>query len=222
MHAQLAQLAMSVGDHDGAAQHADIAVPILRRLHADDDARALLLIRFMNTLLGGDPDAAEAMLVELEAESADPRLGSQMAMMPARAELALARGDVGGGLRFFDEALTSVAPVEGLEFDGLSPWVLLAASASLVARVRYGSTPADRRRAVELRDLLVEQHLEHSDGGDLPYLDFPLNGVLVAAVGRLGGVRGDARTPRGRRTPARDRRPVGLQPQLPGDVLGAR
>ena len=87
------------------------------------------------------------------------------------------------GLRFFDEAVTSVAPVEGLEFNGLSPWVLLAASASLVARVRYGSTPTDRVRAVELRDMLVEQHLDHSEGDDLPYLDFPLNGVLVAAVG---------------------------------------
>src|SRR5204862_268045 len=83
------------------------------------------------------------------------------------------RGDVPAGLRFFDEALTSVAPVEGLEFNGLSPWVLLAASGSLAARVRYGSTPTDRRRAVELRDLLVEQHLDHSEGGDLPYLDFP-------------------------------------------------
>ena len=37
--------------------------------------------------------------------------------------------------------------MEGLEFGGLSPWVLLAASGSLVARVRYGSSPADRRRA---------------------------------------------------------------------------
>ncbi len=183
LHAQLAQLAMSAGDHETAAKHADIAVPILRKLHADDDARALLLIAFMNTLLDGDPEGAEAMLAELEAESADPRLGSQMAMAAARAELALARGDVASGLRSFDEALTSVAPIEGLEFSGISPWVMLAASGSLVARVRYGSTPADRHRAVELRDLLVEQHLGHSNSADLPYLDFPLNGVLVAAVG---------------------------------------
>ena len=49
--------------------------------------------------------------------------------------------------------------------------------------MRYGSAPADRLRAVELRDLLVEQHLDHSEGGDLPYLDLPLNGVLLAAVG---------------------------------------
>jgi predicted ATPase/DNA-binding SARP family transcriptional activator len=183
LHGQLAQLAMSSGDHDSAARHADIAVPILRRLHADDDARSLLLIAFMNTLLDGDLDGAEEMLAELEAESADPRLGSQMALCAARAELALVRGDVPTGLRYFDDALTSVAPVEGLEFAGMSPWVMLAASGSLVARVRYGSTPADRVRAAELRDLLVDQHLEHADSGDLPYLDFPLNGVLVAAVG---------------------------------------
>jgi predicted ATPase/DNA-binding SARP family transcriptional activator len=183
LHAQLAQLAMSAGDHDTAAQHADIAVPILRRLHADDDARSLQLIAFMNTLLDGDPEGAEAMLAELEDENADARLGSQMAMAAARAELAVSRGDIAAGLRFFDDALTSVAPVEGLEFDGISPWVMLAAAASLVARVRYGSSPADRARAVELRDVLVDQHLGHVEDGSLPYLDFPLNGVLVAAVG---------------------------------------
>ena len=192
LHAQLAQLAMSAGDHDSAARHADIAVPILRRLHADDDARALQLIAVMNTLLDGDPDTAERMLAELEGETADARLGSQMALAAARAELALARGDVPNGLRFFDEALTSVAPVEGLEFDGLSPWVLLAASASLVARVRYGTTQADRLRAVELRDMLVEHHLDHSEGGDMPYLDFPLNGVLVASVGAWATCQEDA------------------------------
>ena len=182
LHAQLAQLAMSAGDHESAARHADIAVPILRRLHADDDARSLQLIAFMNNLLDGDPDAAEAMLADLEGEPADARLGSQMAMAAARAELALARGDVAAGLRYFDQALTSVAPVEGLEFNGLSPWVLLAASGSLVARVRYGSSPADRRRAVELLDVLMQHHLDAAEG-ELPYLDFPLNGVLVAAVG---------------------------------------
>ena len=192
LHAQLAQLGMSVGDHESATRHADIAVPILRRLHADDDARSLQLIAFMNTLLDGDPDAAEAMLADLEGESVDARLSSQMGVAAARAELALARGDVSAGLRFFDEALTSVAPIEGFEFNGISPWVLLAAAGSLVARVRYGSTPADRRRAVELRDLLAQHHLDHVADGELPYLDFPLNGVLVAAVGAWAACEEDA------------------------------
>jgi predicted ATPase/DNA-binding SARP family transcriptional activator len=183
LHAQLAQLGMSAGDHEEASRHAAIAVPILRRLHADDDARSLQLIAFMNTLLDGDTDAAESMLVDLEGEPADARMGSQMGMAAARAELALARGDVATGLRFFDQALTSVAPIEGLEFNGISPWVLLAASGSLVARVKYGSTAADRRRTLELRDILTQPHLEQTDDGELPYLDFPLNGVLVAAVG---------------------------------------
>jgi hypothetical protein len=106
-----------------------------------------------------------------------------MALMAARAEIALARGDVATGLRLYDEAVDSVARVEGIEFGGLSPWVMLAASASLVARVSVGSTVEDRRRAAELRDILLEQHIGGDTGGALPYLDFPLNGVLVAAIG---------------------------------------
>ena len=38
--------------------------PSCGRLHADDDARSLQLIAFMNNLLDGDPDA-EAMLADL-------------------------------------------------------------------------------------------------------------------------------------------------------------
>ena len=85
-----------VGDHDTAARHADVAIPILRRLHADDDARSLRLIGVMNTLLDGDTDTAASMLADLEGESADARLGSQMGLTAAWAELALARGDVTG------------------------------------------------------------------------------------------------------------------------------
>ena len=196
LHAQLSQLAMSVGDHDTAARHADVAIPILRRLHADDDARSLRLIAVMNTLLDGDTDTAASMLADLEGESADARLGSQMGLTAAWAELALARGDVPAGLRLFDEALMSVAPTEGLDFGGLrlSPWVLLAASGSLVARVRYGTTPADRRRAIELRDLLMEHYVDAALDGELPYPDFPLNGVLLAAVGVWAAERRGPRT----------------------------
>jgi hypothetical protein len=52
-----------------------------------------------------------------------------------------------------------------------------------VARVRHGSTTADERRAVELRDLLLTEGTDDSSPFGRPFQDFPLTGVLLAAVG---------------------------------------
>jgi hypothetical protein len=182
LHAQLAQLAMVLGDHAGAAQHAEVAWPILVQLHADDDARAMRVGSAMLPLLQGDLAAAQRILDEVTDDGRESQLGSQMILLAARAELELARGDVQAGLRLFDDAVASVA-VDGLDFGGLSPWVLIAASGSLVARVRHGSTAADERRALEMRDLLLTEGTDESSPFGRPFQDFPLTGVLLAAVG---------------------------------------
>ena len=219
LHSQLAQLAMSRGDHRTAAEHAAVAWPLLRRMHADDDARSVRALEAMNDLLEGRLDEAERTIDEIARDGAEAKLGSQMVLFAARAELALARGQIDDGLRLFDEALASVERFEGVDFGGLSPWVMLAASGSLVARVRFGTTAADAARAAELSGMLVRESGTVIDG-DLPFSDFPLNGVLVAALGAYLVRPGSAARARGRRTPARPRRPLGLQPQLPDDVVG--
>ena len=173
---------MVLGDHAGAAEHAEAAWPILVRLHADDDARAMRVGSAMLPLLEGDLATAERILDEITDDGREAVLGSQMILLAARAELELARGDVQAGLRLFDEAVASVV-VDGLDFGGLSPWVLIAASGSLVARVRYGSTAADERRALEMRDLLMTEGTDESSPFGRPFQDFPLTGVLLAAVG---------------------------------------
>ncbi len=183
LHGQLSQLALGRGEHRTAADHAARAWPLLRRLHAEDEARAMRVATAMAPLVEGDLDTAERILDELAAEHREPQLGSQMILLAGRAEVALARGEIERGLSLFDEALASVVPLEHVDMGGLSPWVLLAASGSLVARVRHGSTEADARRAVELRDLLLDQHAEAPIDVELPYEDYPLNGVLMAAVG---------------------------------------
>ena len=182
LHAQLAQLAMVLGDHAGAAEHAEAAWPILIRLHADDDARSMRVATALLPMLAGDLATAKRILDEITDDGVETKLGSQMILLGVRGELELARGDISAGLRLFDEALDSVAGDE-LDFGGLSPWVLLAASASLVARVRHGSTAEDERRALELCDQLLTRFGDTSVGGGVPYQDLPLNGVLLAAVG---------------------------------------
>jgi predicted ATPase/DNA-binding SARP family transcriptional activator len=190
LHGQLAQLALEVGDYRTAGDHASVAAPILERLGAVDDARAMRAATALWPMQQGDFVGAERIIDSLD-HGLEVKLGSQMIVLSARAELALASGDVDAGLRLFDDALASVQPIEGMDLGGISPWVLIAASGALVARIRHGTTPADDERARELAGILVEQEYGARVDNDLPYQDFPLNGVLLAALGswalRYGG-----------------------------------
>ena len=64
---------------------------------------------------------------------------------------------------------------------GATPWLLLAAAGSLVARVHH-EPPGPSPRADELRTLLVER-TGIGGSGRLVFQDFPLNGVLLVALG---------------------------------------
>ncbi len=180
LHAELSQLAMVTGDHREAARHAELAWPPLMRMHAVDDARSLRIGTALAPLIDGDLDACERILDEVEAGSEGTQMGSRMVLPAARAEVALARGDVEGGLGLFEDALAAVSDVELPEL-GMTPWVLIAASATLVARVRH-LTGTDDPRSVELRDLLVDGS-GFADRGVLVITDLPLNGVLLVALG---------------------------------------
>ena len=177
--AQLAQLAMALGDHREAARHAERAWPLLMRLHAVDDARTLRVATALAPLVDGDLDEAERILDELGAHPEAAQMGSRMAVLGTWAELSLARGDVEEGLRLFDEAVASVvdAEVPGV---GLTPWVLLAAAGAIAARVHHVSGPDPR--SVELRDLLTARTVLVG-GTSLAFSDLPLNGVLLVALG---------------------------------------
>jgi hypothetical protein len=174
---------MTVGEYRTAGEHAAVAWPILARLHADDDARSMRISTAIWPMVEGDLETAGRIIDAVADDGMETKLGSQMVLLAARAELALAGGDVDTGLRLYDEALDSVRPVEGLDLGGISPWVLIAASGSLVARVRHGRTDADEARARELVGVLVEQEYGARVDNELPYQDFPLNGVLLAALG---------------------------------------
>ena len=177
---QLAQLAMWTGDHHEAARYAELAWPMLVALHAHDDARSLRLYTAMAPLLDGDDAECERILDEVDRMTDAGQVASRMVMLAGRAELALARGDVRDGLARYDAALDSVLQLPQGQAMAVTPWLLLAASGSLVAHVlhacrrggdRPGSGPArPAGRAT-------------AAGGNLPYVDLPLNGVPVVAVG---------------------------------------
>ncbi len=180
LHSELSQLAMVMGDHREAARHAEIAWPTLLRLHAVDDARSMRISTALSALIEGDLDACERILDEVDVIADGAQMGSRMVLKAARAEVALARGDVETGLRIFDEAVAAVSDAE-LPGIGLTPWVLFAAGGALVARVHHVAGPQDAR-ADELRDLLVDG-TGFLASGALTFTDLPLNGVLTVALG---------------------------------------
>lgn len=179
LHAELSQLAMTSGDHHRAARHAEVAWPLLERIHSVTDAYSLQVATAIAPLLDGDVAEAERLLETFGPPDGDSaQMGARLTWCVAQAELALAKGDPGEAIARYDAAVELVTDVEGGPV--ASPWLAIAASAALVARVRHGG-PGPDPRAEELRDLVA------GDGGSGPvgtlwFTDLPLNGVLLVAL----------------------------------------
>jgi predicted ATPase/DNA-binding SARP family transcriptional activator len=188
LHSELSQLASYRGDHHLAAHHAELAWPMMMRLHAVDDANSLRFTSAASLILDRDVDGAERILDEIGDLPEGGQLGSRMLLIAARSELALARGDVEAGLAGFDRAVDEVLVDLPGWAGGVTPWVLIAASGALTAHVLH-APPGPDPRADELRSLL----LEGAGGGlvGVPTDDLPLSGVLMVAVGAWGLRHGD-------------------------------
>lgn len=180
VHAELSQLAMAVGDHHRAARHAEVAWPLLERMHSVTDAYSLQVATAISPLLDGRVDEAEAILDRFGPPGGEAaQTGARMTWQVARAELALARGRTEEAIRAYDGVVEMVCEPGAGPAD--SPWVALAASAALVGRARHG-TDDDAPRARELRDLVVGPDGRRRPG-TLWFTDLPLNGVLLVALG---------------------------------------
>ncbi|MDR7254132.1 putative ATPase/DNA-binding SARP family transcriptional activator [Nocardioides sp. BE266] len=179
LHAELSQLAMAVGEHERAAEHAAVAWPVLERIHSLTDAYSLQVATAISPLLDGRVEEAEALLETFGPPDGDTaQMGARLTWYAAQAELALAKGDYEEALGRYDAVVGLVTDVEG--GPATSPWLALAASAALVARVRHGSLGPDPR-ADELRDVVAGDS-RLTPEGTLWFTDLPLNGVLLVAL----------------------------------------
>jgi hypothetical protein len=170
---------MAVGEHHLAAEHAEVAWPLLARVHSLTDSYSLRMATAIAPLLDGDLDRAAAMLAEFgEPDGETAQMGARLTWQTAQAELALARGDHAGAIRRYDDIVAMVADADPEA--GINPWLMLAASAALVARARHGVGDADPR-ADELRDILLRSG-EGLPDGSLWFADLPLNGVMLVAL----------------------------------------
>jgi len=183
LQTQKAYLALQRGDHATAAGIAELAVPVLLRLRAFDDALQAEVGVALACILDGDLDRAEKILRDVDAAPRSTVFGSAAIALGARAELQLARGDRGGALDLFERSVTVMRALQfpGAELTGLEPWVVLAESSTLTALVRYASTPTHLTRRDELgASLLRSVRLQLSTEG---MLDYPVAGMALAGLG---------------------------------------
>lgn len=182
LHTQKAFVALQRGDHEVAEEHAALAVPVLNRLRATDDALQALVGVALSAILRGDLGRAREIMREVEAAPRSAVFGSGAMANGARAELALALGDHDSALAAFDTAVEEMRGLRfpGADLTGFEPWVILAESTALTAYVRFAATPPQRRRRDELgRDVRRSaQALLGSPG----QIDYPIAGMTLAAT----------------------------------------
>ncbi|MEV0458757.1 ATP-binding protein [Catellatospora methionotrophica] len=189
MHTMAAQLAMQLGRSEDAAVHAAAALPVLDRLGARDDAIQLRSLLALVRVAAGDLDGAADQLAVLgDPAESDGALAGWLSFDLGNAELALARGDVAAGLAGYGAACRRVRALRmpGIAPTGVEPWVLVAEAATLAAYAYYApdGDPEGAALYAYARDR-ASQVLDP----DHPYLDYPVCGLVLFALGTWGLLR---------------------------------
>jgi len=182
LHTQLAVLDFSAGRHDEAARHAQVAVPLLERLHADDDATSMRISIALTAFHDGDLDEAERILHAVGRPEPKDITGGMLAS-EVRAEILVARGEVDAALRAWRDNIEVMRAVRfpGVETAGDEPWSMVALGTALTAHVRYAATPAQRRTADDLAAQAVTV-LRRVVTGSEAAVDYPVTGIALAGV----------------------------------------
>ncbi len=189
LRTQYAQLAMHLGERDRAREHAQAALPVMRRLGAKDDEvqlRSLLVLCAVSEDRLAD---AEAELERIGTVSDDEVFGGVVRQVGG-AEVALARGDHAGGLRAYRESAASMSALRlpGVPATGLEPWATFGSATALTAHAYY-ATGADEAHGWELFEACRERARRLLELAD-PYLDFPAAGLALFSLGAWGLLRG--------------------------------
>ncbi|MEU9833597.1 BTAD domain-containing putative transcriptional regulator [Streptosporangium sp. NPDC048047] len=194
LNTQLASLHAHLGDSAAAAGHAAEAIPVLERLGAVEDAVQLRAALAMTVLAEGRRDEAARMIDDLEALASrgayqgayQGTYGDTLSVAAARAELALADGDVAEGLRRHRETAETLRNlrIPGAP-GGFPPWVVLGEVVALSALAQYGEGDDGADLFASLRsEILV------AFGPDRAFPDLPVIGMALAGLGLWGLLKG--------------------------------
>ena len=212
LHTVIATLHAQNGHSEDAVHHALAALPVLDRLEATDDAiqtRALLAV---HALAVGRLEEADRWIAEIDGmERHRADFGGAFVLLTARAELALARGQVAEGLGLYRLA---VAELKALTFPGmgaptgLEPWALFGESAATTAYAVHADTGEAVREGTDLYTSLLAKapRVLQPEGWRM---DYPVAGLVLHGLGAWGLLREALPAERGR-APPRARRALRL------------
>ncbi|WP_036553702.1 ATP-binding protein [Nocardioides insulae] len=191
VHTQLAALYAQTGDVSQAARHAGSAVPILERLGDHDDLVELHSLLALSAASEGRVEEASRLLDRMEGLDRSGRFGAVGSLLSARAQLAMAVGRFEEGLVL---ARRSVEEVRAVRFPGgarmgqeriMLPWVIFAEASAVAAYARYGEDSSGEDLYAEL---CAKATLVLVEGRR--FIDFPVTGLLLFALGLWGLLRG--------------------------------
>ncbi|MDT3438046.1 MULTISPECIES: BTAD domain-containing putative transcriptional regulator [unclassified Pseudofrankia] len=190
LHAHLAGLHMQLGHPAIARPHAQAALPVLERLGALDDQIQLRSVLGLCAVAAGRLDEADQHVhtVNRLLES-DNVLGGLLALGTVAGEVALARGDVAAGLAAFRRASTRMRAFvfPGQRPTGVEPWLMFADASLLTALAYHGTGEEIAEGAEVFRGCLART--ERVLGLVDPYLDYPVCGMALFALGVWGLLR---------------------------------
>ena len=183
-HAQLAQLAMHMGDHAAAVGHARAALPVMRRLGAGDDEIQLQALLVLCAIADGRLADAEDELDRVDRiDERTVTFGGIAFRRVCRAELLLASGDFDAGLALYRECAARMREIElpGIVRTGQEPWALFGDAMALAAHAHYAAGD-DEAHGQALFSACRDGALK-AFGQENAHMDHPAAGVVVFALG---------------------------------------
>ncbi|ONI89025.1 hypothetical protein ALI144C_05875 [Actinosynnema sp. ALI-1.44] len=198
---RVGELCLQVGETDEARRHFLAALDIF-----PDDVAAVRLSMILCELHAGDVDSARQWLRSIDGldDSCDdgPDYGGteRSFVIGVRAEILLARGEVGKGLALWRRALTRIDPREGTEYrvasSGVDPLLSQIQAAVVVAHSQHGRVDLVADLAKRLPDRAAWL-LRHPTVRPSPFLrESSVTGALLLAVAMTEIDRAPARAAR--------------------------
>ena len=187
LHTQLALLAMQVGDHRTAPEHAGSAGRCCCACTPTTTPSRCVPGMAMGALMLGDVGRVRADPRRDQRHAAGPgvRWSDGRVWRPARSWPSPAATSRAGLAAVRDACRGDAQPSGSRAWrpPGCEPWTLVAEAAALMAHVRHAETPdRGRRSATSWPRTLLDKARSCSDAGR-PFLDFPVTGHVLAALG---------------------------------------
>jgi predicted ATPase/DNA-binding SARP family transcriptional activator len=192
-HTVLAQLTLHLGDPGAAVEHARAALPVMLRLGASDDEIQLRALIVLCAIADGRlADAADELDRADRVDLSMTTFGAPVFLRICRAELALAHGDIGAGLRLHRECATQMRELEfpGMAGTGAEPWTLFGSAMALSAHSHHAAGDDEGHGRALFRDCRAGAGKVFSAANGR--LDYPAVGMLLFALGAWSLLREEA------------------------------